>query len=215
VSLGKTYNSLGLMEMIQGKHQAALDWLDKSVRMLGNVLSKEPRQTFARQFLKEAYQRRVTTLSQLGRSADALHDLDRLQELSGGVKNDPWRLLRAEALARMGQHILAMSEVDALSARPSMSATDLHNLACVCSLCSGAVRRDAQLTKAEHDRHADQYAARAVEFLTKAKDAGYFKSATATENIQKDKDLDALRRRQDFQTFLLSLEPKNQPTGPP
>jgi hypothetical protein len=114
----------------------------------------------------------------------------------------------------MGQHGPAMSEVDALAVRPSMSAADLYNLACVCSLCSGAARRDAQLTKAERDRRADPYAARAVEFLKKAKDAGFFKSAAAVENMKKDNDLDALHGRKDFQTLLLSLEPKSQPRGP-
>jgi serine/threonine protein kinase len=215
VSLGKTYSSLGLMEMIQGHHQVALDWLDQSVRILESVLKKEPRQTFARQFVQEAYQRRVTTLNQLGRYADSLSDLDRLLELAGGVKSDPWRLLRAVTLARMGQPDPAMTEVDALAARPSLSATDLYDLACVCSLCSAAIRSDAQLTTAERDRRADPSAARAVEFLKKAKAAGFFKSAAQFEEMRKDKDLDVLRGRQDFQELFPLSPTKDQPKKDP
>jgi len=210
VSLGNSHSNLGLMEMVQGKHQAALDWLDRAVRMLEAVLKKEPRQTFARKFLNEAYHRRVTTLSQLGRHADAQRDLGRLLELDGGVKKDPWRLLRAESLARMGQHGPAITEVDVLAARKSMSANNLYNLACICSLCSAAVRRDTQLNKAEQNQKADQYAALAIDFLKKAKAAGFFKPADVIEDVRKDKDLDALRQRRDFQELFPEPPLKNQ-----
>jgi serine/threonine protein kinase len=213
VSLGKTYSSLGVMEFSSGKPQAALDWLDQSVRMLKAVLEKEPRHTDARRSLNVAYHRRVMILTQLGRHADALHDLDRLLELAGGVKSEDWQLLRADTLVRMGQHGPAMAEVDALAGQPSMPAVTLYNLACVCSLCSAAVRRDAQLTKAEQDQRAEQYAARAVEFLKKAGAAGYFKSVTRMEEMRKDKDLDALRQRRDFQELFPMPQPKDQPKG--
>jgi tetratricopeptide (TPR) repeat protein len=211
VSLGKSYSNLGLMEMIQGRHQAALEWLDQSVRMLEDVRKKEPRQTFARQFLNEAYQRRVTPLSQLGRYADALRDLDRLLELAGGVKTDPWRLLRAESLARMGQHRPAMTEVEALATRQSLSANNLYNLACICSLCSAAVRQDDILAKAEQVSRADQYATRAIKFLIKAKAADLFKSPAEIEKMRKDKDLEALRERRDFQELFPMPRSKEQP----
>ena len=100
--------------------------------------------------------------------------------------------------------------VDALAAQPSMSANNLYNLACVCSLCSVAVRRDAQLTKTEQDRRAEQYAVRAIEFLKKAKAAGFFKSVAQVEEMRKNIDLEALRERQDFREWFLKLQPKGQ-----
>jgi tetratricopeptide (TPR) repeat protein len=214
-SLGNSYSQLGLMEMAQGKHRAALDWLDQSVRVLEAVLKKEPRQTFARRFLADAYQRRVTTLGQLGRYVDALHDLDQLLELAGGVKSDPWRLLRADALARAGRHGPAMAEADELAARPSMDADMLYNLACVCSLSSAATRRDDTLARAEQDSRAEQYAARAVGLLKRAKAAGYFKSAARLEDVRQDRDLDPLRGRQDFQGLFPAAQLTDQPQAPP
>jgi serine/threonine protein kinase len=214
LKLGDTYTSMAWMESLQGNYQSSLALSDKSVQLLEAILKQAPQHPDARQYLQDSYDRRATTLNRLGRYGDTLRDLDRLLEL-GGAKNNAWRLLRAESLSRMGLPGPAMTEVNALADQPSISSNDLYNLACVCALCSAAVRRDTQLNKAEQDRLADKYAARAVEFLKRVKAAGFFKSAAARENMQKDKDLDALRRRQDFQSLFLSLEPKNQPTGPP
>jgi serine/threonine protein kinase/tetratricopeptide (TPR) repeat protein len=213
VELSRSYSTLGGLENDQGKNQAALDWLDQSVQTLESVLKQEPRQTDARRYLNGAYNRRVSVLNQLGRFADALRDLDRLLELAEGVKSDSWRLGCADTLARMGRHASAMTEVDKLDSQPSLSALYLYNLACVCSLCSAAARRDTALAKAEQDNRAEQYAARAIEFLKKARTAGYFKSAAAMEGMRKDKDLDAVRQRPDFQELFPTRRPKDKPKG--
>ncbi len=175
VSLGNTYSALGQLESQQGNQQAALHCYDKAVQNLQAVLKSDPRQTFARKDLHEAYQKRML------------------------------------ALARMGRHASAMRDVESLGGQKVVSASDLYNLACVCSLCSVAVRCDAQLAKTEQDRRAEQYTAHAVEFLKKAKAAGFFQSAARIEEMRKDKDLDALRGRQDFQALMLSLQPKGIP----
>ncbi len=179
VRLANTYSSLGQIESLKGGHWAALEWFDQSVRMLEAVLKQEPRQTEARRFLDNAYERRAVTLAQMGR------------------------------------HVSAMDSVNELASRSSLSAVNLYNLACICSLCSAAVRRDIQLNKAEQHQKADQYATRAIDFLKQAKAAGFFKLATAMEEMRKDKDLDALRQRRDFQELMLSLEAKKPPMGNP
>jgi serine/threonine protein kinase/tetratricopeptide (TPR) repeat protein len=208
VSLGNTYSSLGLMEIDLGRHQQALDWLGQSVRALEAILQQEPRQTFARRFLKAAYDRRVQSLTQLGRHDEALRDLERLLELEDGVKSDSWRSVHADALARMGRHGPAMAEVDALIARPSLPAATWYNLACACALCSAAVRQDAQLGQAEQGRRAELYAARAVALLKKAAAAGFFQTPDAVEQMRKDKDLELLRQRRDFQDLFPLPHPR-------
>jgi serine/threonine-protein kinase len=215
VSLGNTYSSLGLMEALQGKRQTALDWYEQAVRTLEAVLKQEPRQTLARRFLNAAYGRRVETLAQLGRHEDALRDLDRVLQLADGVRSDSWRLLHAITLARLGQHAPAMAEADALADRPATSADTLYNLACVCALCSATVLRDGQMAKPEQNQRAEQCAARAVELLKKAAAAGFFKTEAEIEQMQKDKDLEPLRRRRDFQEWFESLRPKDQSKGSP
>jgi serine/threonine protein kinase len=210
VHLGKTCRGLGLLDLLQGKYQPALGWFDKSVQMLEAVLKQEPRQREARPSLNEAYKLRVETLTRLERYADALADLDRLLELAGGEKSDSLRLLRAVILARMGQHGSAMTEADKLFGEASMSPNMLYDLACLCSLCSAAIRRHTGISKAQQDSQAEQYAVRAVELLKKARAAGFFTPA-AIEEMRKDKDLDVLRQRPDFQELLLKLQTNGQP----
>src|SRR5262249_25010193 len=155
------------------------------------------------------------SLFQLKRYEDVLRDLDLYHKLAGGGKNDLWRFYRAYSLAQTGQHAPAMEEVDALAAGPSRTAQDTCNLARICSLCSSAARRDAQLAKAEQDQRAEQCAARAVELLKKAKAAGFFEAAAHIEAMRKDKDLDPLRERPDYQELFPVVRPENQPKGIP
>jgi tetratricopeptide (TPR) repeat protein len=212
VGLGGIYSSLGLLAIQLGEDQTALDWLNRSVKILESVLEKEPREFFARSYLKDAYDRRVRALCNLHQYAEACRDLDQILKLEG-AKSDAWRLLHADALVRMSQYRPAMAEVDELASRQALSNTDLYNLACVCSLCSAAVCRDGTLSKTEQDHQADQYAVRAIEFLRKARAAGFFKSAAAVEEMRKDKDLDAVRERRDFQELFPEQRPKEAPKG--
>jgi serine/threonine-protein kinase len=213
VSLGNTYNGLGRLESLQNNHLAALDWFDQSTWKLEAVLKQEPRHTQARRFLNIVYLRRVETLSQLNRYQDALHDLDKLLKLAGGAKSDPWRLLHAVTLARMGQYVPAMAEGEELASRQSVTADTLYNLACVSSLCSAAVRHDARLDKSEQDQRAEQLAARSVDLLKKAKAAGFFEKVTQIEEMWKDKDLESVRERRDFQE-LFSMPPPTKKRRP-
>jgi tetratricopeptide (TPR) repeat protein len=214
VGQGGIYSSLGLLAIQLGEDQTALGWLNRSVKILKAILENEPREFFARSYLKEAYDRRARALCNSRQYAQACQDLDQVQKLEG-VKSDAWRMLHAEVLVRMGQYRPAMAEVDELGSRQSLSNTNLYNLACLCSLCSAASRRDTTLSKAEQDRQADQYAVRAIEFLKKAAAAGLFKSAVAVEEMRKDKDLDAVRERQDFQELISMAQPKKKAQAAP
>jgi tetratricopeptide (TPR) repeat protein len=77
-------------------------------------------------------------------------------------------------------------------------ARSLYNLACLYGLATAATKDDSI--------RADQYATRAVDFLTRARAAGYFKERAKVEHFKKDENLRALRDRADFQRFLGDLE---------
>ncbi len=51
----------------------------------------------------------------------------------------------------------------------------------------------------------EQFAKRAVELLTQAKNAGYFRDPRLVEKLKKDPDYDPVRQRADFQAFLRGL----------
>jgi WD40 repeat protein/serine/threonine protein kinase len=105
-------------------------------------------------------------------------------------------LSRLCAVAQYGRPEDAARAADALAARSPRDATMLYNCACVHALAAGACAGDAPTT----DRHAG----RAVALLQQAVTAGY----TDAETLHKDPDLDALRRRADFEQLLKEVDAK-------
>ena len=60
---------------------------------------------------------------------------------------------------------------------------------------------------AEHDRRADQYAARAVTILRQIQETGFFRNNPATvAQLKKEADLQVLQKRQDYQKLSKSIE---------
>jgi hypothetical protein len=63
------------------------------------------------------------------------------------------------------------------------------------------------LSPAERDTLAEHYAARALELLTRARDAGFFKTAAGLNTLKRDTDLNPLRSRAEFRKLLAASEP--------
>jgi hypothetical protein len=61
----------------------------------------------------------------------------------------------------------------------------------------------------ECEKRAEQYAERALDFLKKAKAAGFF-TPEAIDEMRKDKDLDAVRERRDFRELFPTPQAKAQ-----
>ena len=101
-----------------------------------------------------------------------------------------------------GQTAEAVAEVEELTKESKWNAGQWYNFACVYAVASGQIA----------DKRTE-YADRAMEMLRQAVKAG-FKDAA---NMQQDKDLDALREREDFKTLLAALgkQPPPQPEQKP
>jgi hypothetical protein len=82
----------------------------------------------------------------------------------------------------------------------------LYAAARVHGRCARVVKEDAALAPAERERLAEAYAVKAVALLREAQAAGFFRGQQAVERLPRDKDLDALRGRPDFQKFLDGLK---------
>jgi len=83
----------------------------------------------------------------------------------------------------------------------------LYDLGCVFAVASAAAREDLKLPEPERAKRADRHAARAMEMLTKAKVAGFFKNPAQAAILQTDPDFDALRKREDFKSLLAEVAP--------
>jgi hypothetical protein len=121
-----------------------------------------------------------------------------------------FRCLRAGDLARVGQYQLAIAEVDELAKSPGLSAENLAHLATAAAQGAAAAGKDAKLPAADRARRGQEYGGRAVQLLSRARDAGYFKATVQIELLKTDADLDPLRGRDDFKELLAQLLPKAQ-----
>lgn len=102
-------------------------------------------------------------------------------------------LIRLLALAQYGRHADAVSAAEALANRWLKDGDTLFQCACVHAVAAGAVQGDAALT--------NRYAGRAVALLRQAVGAGF----KDTDQILKNPDLDAIRRREEFAQLLWDL----------
>jgi hypothetical protein len=109
------------------------------------------------------------------------------------------------------EYAWATAEVETVINKPSVAGECLFDAACVYALSAAAAGRDPQLVFIEQEALADKYATRAIELLTRARTAGFFKNPANVGELKKGKDLDPLRLRADFQKLLTDLEDQATP----
>jgi hypothetical protein len=90
----------------------------------------------------------------------------------------------------------------------AVSAPELYDMARVYSLAVAAVGQDTKLSPADRNKAAEHYAVRAIDLLTKAEAAGFFKTPAKLADMKKDTDIDPLRDREDFKKQLAEWERK-------
>ena len=100
--------------------------------------------------------------------------------------------------------------METLLAEGHTQALNLHTFAWVYAICSAAAANDARLPAAERQKLADQYGRRAVELLRRAQAAGYFRDAGRLARMKQNKDLNAIRDRDDFKRLVAELEAKQK-----
>jgi eukaryotic-like serine/threonine-protein kinase len=186
--------------------EASLEWYERAIRTEEPVLTQDPRDVRARIGLFSDYMGRGQALLQLGRWEEAERDWRRLLELSADQPEIRMRLYRPSSLAYLGEHVRATTEMETLLAEGQAQPLDLYNFSYIYSRCSAVAAKDARLLSAEREKLADQYGRRAVELLRRAQAAGYFRDAGRLARMKQNKDLDAIRDRDDFKRLVAELE---------
>jgi tetratricopeptide (TPR) repeat protein len=138
-----------------------------------------------RSYLGNTYMGRLAVFTQAGRLAEALADQERLLQIDPERHGELVLFVRALTLARLGVSARAVAEADALARRPKLTSGQCYNLA-------GAYARAGRPE-------------RALEWLGKARAAGYFADPTVVEQLRQDGDFEALKARPEFQKFLAEL----------
>ena len=94
-----------------------------------------------------------------------------------------YRLMRMMSLVRTREYARGVADAGELAqlqnAASPHSGADLYNYACVFGLAASSARNDARIEPAERKRRADQYVTLAIDWLSKAAAAGFFRRLQA------------------------------------
>jgi tetratricopeptide (TPR) repeat protein len=199
VGLGDTYNNLGYLNTFTDRPADGLEWFAQALTKLEVVRQRAPKHQEAIRVLRRTHAGQAEALTKLARHAEAAKELDKAAQLAAGSEQTKYRLRRAAALARAGEHATAAAEGDALADRPGVKGDVLYSLAGVYATAA-TVKDDPEL--------AGQYASRAMELLGRAQTEGFFKDPANLKRLRDDSDLDPLRPRDEFQQFVRGVEAK-------
>jgi tetratricopeptide (TPR) repeat protein/tRNA A-37 threonylcarbamoyl transferase component Bud32 len=182
-----------------GRFEEALEPLNRLIPMLEPLVGSTQRGSEAGEMLRNASGARADVLLHLGRYADARTEYDRALKLDDGSNRTYFGVQRALALAYLKEHAKATAEVEAIIGDPKLPASDVQDAAAVYAVASAAVTNDAKLS--------ERYAVRAIALLRRAFEKNYMAIA---EDVRKDKNLAAVRSRDDFRKLVAEWEAKQK-----
>jgi tetratricopeptide (TPR) repeat protein len=202
IELGRVYHNLGNVTY-HTDATAARAWYDRALGLLLPLHAEPAHAAAVRGDVVSCYRGRAEAGEKLRRVPEALADWDRAWDLADAATRIDITLDRAECLAWAGKPQQALAAVVALAGADA-PAKRLYRVARVHALVAGS---RPFLSAAE----AERAAARAVELLRRAAEAGYRETA----DWPRDRDLAALRRRADFAALLWDLADQLPPGRPP
>jgi tetratricopeptide (TPR) repeat protein len=210
--LGGYYANVGILEERSNRLAASLETFRQAIGTLEAVLKKEPQHARTKFILCMAYWERALVLAMVARYSEAVESWDRALVVSDGRDRNQLRALRADPLARTGDHAAAMAEIQAIAQDPSVHPDNFYRLAWACCAAVEVVGNDKQLSPDVRAQRAEDYAAYGVTLLTRAEAAGVFKRAEQRKRLKTDPYIDLLRTRKDFQRLLGEVDATAQRT---
>jgi serine/threonine-protein kinase len=207
LGLCKTCSDLGNLAANVGKLQTALGWYGQGIRKLAGAIPSKQMSPPVRNILQIAHAKRAEVLALLDRQAEAVRDWDQALRLADPHEQFQLRMNRTLALARSGQYERASAEAGRLAGRAPLSGSDLYQLACVYSQAAGAAEGDARLPVDRRANLTGDYVRQAVEMLSQALAAGYFKTPDHVDQLKQAPDLNPVRAGVEFKQLLQQLAP--------
>jgi tetratricopeptide (TPR) repeat protein len=209
--LARSYTNSAVAYHKQGKNNEAREALEIGISVLKKLTEAYPSILEYRWDLSGNQLTFGEFLVNTGKKAEAeqafLASLQSYRDAANSDKSVPVMYPRrpmvcALHLAEIGSHARATTEAEALLGRQP-EGENIYTAALVYSQSLTSARQDPNLSRADQDRLADKYAVRAIELLGQARTAGFFKSSAGLERLKKDKALNGLRSRLDFQKLLI------------
>jgi eukaryotic-like serine/threonine-protein kinase len=210
-ALGSVHGNRGNLLRESGRPLEALESFARAIRIQESIVSKHHDDALTRQALSNSYGGQALALVQLHRDAEAVPAWDRAIELDTGKHGPVSRIHRANTLVRLGENFRALADMDRLCAEPALPSDLLYSAAHVYALAAAASGHDSGAAPREQQAVREQAACQAVRVLARARQSGFFRSAANRGLLKKDKDLSALRSREDFQKLIEQIERQPDP----
>jgi hypothetical protein len=134
----------------------------------------------------------------MGEYARSLAEWERARGVVGGTMEPVARAVRALAVARLGDHVLAVAEAG--PAAGSRQGMDVVTAARVYAVAAEVAAEDGRRAPGERLESAARYEAEAIRLLARARDLGNFRTLQATRYVD-DPDFAVLRPRPDFRAL--------------
>jgi serine/threonine protein kinase len=182
-------------DLLAREPAASLVWYGRAIDRLIAVLAAHPRSTSARAYLQNSYEGRYQALRLLGRTDDALADVDRLFALGGGNTKPVLQLARFEVLIAVDA-ARALAELDRVVADTATHPETLYLAAAV--LCQVAAGSDGA--------QREPFAARAVGLLQQLLARGHLLRPEVHEQLLSDPRLEPLYERADFRELCAEVD---------
>jgi tetratricopeptide (TPR) repeat protein len=192
------YDNLGNIQTDRRQLAAALESYTKALDLARPIMAKDDRGPRVRSVVRNAHWGRADVLAKLGRYAEAVPEWDKMLELFPDVPDrQNFRLQRAESLARSGDPTRAEAEAESVADSAGATGSMLYEAACIAVSASAGLK--------DRPAEAERWAARAVLWLGRAKDAGFFKAREQIEHLKTDPELAGIRGREDFKKLVAGL----------
>lgn len=187
-ALGGIYLLIGSTRYSDGREAESVEPLGKAIQIFHRCSEKDVK---AKAALGGSYIQRAQTFNKLKQFQLALKDWDSALPLSPPENHLNIRTSRAISQLQNGQISDSLAEIEALLTHANANHGVKYGCACYFALASTLDNERKQ-----------EFEERSIHLLRQSIEAG-FKNAA---HIKKDRDLDAIRNRDDFQAILIELE---------
>jgi serine/threonine-protein kinase len=202
--LARLYGLFGDHTPVLGEGEAAA-WYGRSLGVLKDLREAWPNSPSVRTLLLQVYRQHAGTLMKQKRFAEAAEDCREALAFADPAVRDKILVGRLVSLTMLGEYTRAAEEVQNLTDRARLVPIDLRVLVWLHGAWSDMARRDTRLAAAERQANAERWGAEAVRILRQSHTAGHFTAAADFQWLEKNSDLDVLRRRADFQALLAEV----------
>lgn len=205
IDLGRSQSNMGRYMFDTKRHDAALEWHDRAIRVLGEVVQKNASLAVVRRAMRNTYWNRAQVLIKLHRLDDADESLTQAIAFDDGTRRVQLRINQLDVLTRKNEHVAATSEATSLATQHADDSDLLYSLAALFAVASASAQQDSTRPQADQIKLADRYAAESIRLLRRTYELGRFKERAYIDQLRIDDDFATLRPREDFQRLLNAL----------